>query len=153
MEADMAEQAYTVCGGRMYLVPVILYMVEYPSDSDDRQGGKSGDRYGCRESPERDERITLDQETVTTIMQEYLDYTEDSATSSDDPELEYLSEEMYRTWYLPNRDLIDQICGIYIQDGQGNMSVRQLFEENLGKDFYEARKDRVQETLSTCKQR
>ena len=54
MEADMAEQAYTVCGGRMYLVPVILYMVEYPSDSDDRQGGKSGDRYGCRESPERD---------------------------------------------------------------------------------------------------
>ena len=94
------------------------------------------------------ERITLDQETVTTIMQEYLDYTEDSATSSDDPELEYLSEEMYRTWYLPNRDLIDQICGIYIQDGQGNMSVRQLFEENLGKDFYEARKDRVQETLS-----
>ena len=94
------------------------------------------------------ERITLDQETVTTIMQEYLDYAEDSATSSDDPELEYLSEEIYRTWYLPNRDLIDQICGIYIQDGQGNMSVRQLFEENLGKDFYEARKDRVQETLS-----
>ena len=36
----------------------------------------------------------------------------------------------------------------YFQDGQGNMSVRQLFEENLGKDFYEARKDRVQETLS-----
>ena len=94
------------------------------------------------------EHITLDQETVTGIMQEYLDYTEDPATSSDDPELEDLSEEMYRTWYLPNRALLNLIGGTYMQEGQGNVSDRQLFEENLGKDFYEARKERVQETLS-----
>lgn len=94
------------------------------------------------------ERITLDQETVTAIMQEYLDYTENPDTSSDDPELQYLSEKMYRTWYLPNRNLLNQICGTYIQEGQGNMSDRQLFEGNLGKDFYEARKERVQERLT-----
>ena len=94
------------------------------------------------------ERITLDQETVTAIMQEYLDYTENPDTASDDPELQYLSEEMYRTWYLPNRNLLNQICGTYIQEGQGNMSDRQLFEGNLGKDFYESRKERVQERLT-----
>ena len=94
------------------------------------------------------ERIVLDQETVTSLMQEYLDYTENPDTSSDDPKLEYLSEKMYRTWYLPNRNLLNQICGTYIQEGQGNMSDRQLFEGNLGKDFYEARKERVQERLT-----
>ena len=94
------------------------------------------------------ERITLDQETVTAIMQEYLDYTENPDTASDDPELQYLSEEMYRTWYLPNRNLLNQICGTYMQEGQGNVSDRQLFEKNFGKDFYEARKERVQERLT-----
>ena len=94
------------------------------------------------------ERITLDQETVTAIMQEYLDYTENPDTSSDDPELQYLSEKMYRTWYLPNRGLLNLISGTYMQEGQGNVSDRQLFEKNFGKDFYEARKERVQERLT-----
>ena len=94
------------------------------------------------------ERITLDQETVTAIMQEYLDYTENPDTSSDDPELQYVSEKMYRTWYLPNRGLLNLISGTYMQEGQGNVSDRQLFEKNFGKDFYEARKERVQERLT-----
>ena len=94
------------------------------------------------------ERITLNQETVTAIMQEYLDYTENPDTSSDDPELQYLSEKMYRTWYLPNRGLLNLISGTYMQEGQGNVSDRQLFEKNFGKDFYEARKERVQERLT-----
>lgn len=94
------------------------------------------------------ERITLDQETVTAIMQEYLDYTENPDTSSDDPELQYLSEKMYRTWYLPNRGGLNLISGTYMQEGQGNVSDRQLFEKNFGKDFYEARKERVQERLT-----
>ncbi len=94
------------------------------------------------------ERITLDQETVTAIMQEYLDYTENPDTSSDDPELQYLSEKMYRTWYLPNRGLLNLISRTYMQEGQGNVSDRQLFEKNFGKDFYEARKERVQERLT-----
>ena len=94
------------------------------------------------------ERITLDQETVTAIMQEYLYYTENPDTSSDDPELQYLSEKMYRTWYLPNRGLLNLISGTYMQEGQGNVSDRQLFEKNFGKDFYEARKERVQERLT-----
>ena len=75
------------------------------------------------------ERITLDQETVTAIMQEYLDYTENPDTSSDAPELQYLSEKMYRTWYLPNRGLLNLISGTYMQEGQGNVSDRQLFEK------------------------
>ena len=94
------------------------------------------------------ERITLDQETVTAIMREYLDYTENPDTSSDDPELQYLSEKMYRTWYLPNRGVLNLISGTYMQEGQGNVSDRQLFEKNFGKDFYEARKERVQERLT-----
>ncbi len=94
------------------------------------------------------ERIILNQETVTAIMQEYLDYTENPDTSSDDPELQYLSEKMYRTWYLPNRGLLNLISGTYMQEGQGNVSDRQLFEKNFGKDFYEARKERVQERLT-----
>ena len=63
-------------------------------------------------------RITLDQETVTAIMQEYLDYTENPATSSDDSKLVYLSEEMYRTWYLPRMELMNQIISVYFHKGQ-----------------------------------
>ena len=55
---------------------------------------------------------------------------------------------MYRTWYLPNRGLLNLISGTYMQEGQGNVSDRQLFEKNFGKDFYEARKERVQERLT-----
>ena len=82
------------------------------------------------------ERITLDQETVTAIMQEYLDYTENPATSSDDPKLEYLSEEMYRTWYLPRQGTYESDHRGIFSGRTGNMwSDRQLLEENLGKRF------------------
>lgn len=94
------------------------------------------------------ERITLDQETVTAIMQEYLDYTEKPATSSDDSKLVYLSEEMYRTCYLPRMELMNQIISVYFHKGQEYVDDRQLLEENLGRDFYEARKERVQERLT-----
>ena len=94
------------------------------------------------------ERITLDQETVTAIMQEYLDYTENPATSSDDSKLVYLSEEMYRTWYLPRMELMNQIISVYFHKGQEYVDDRQLLEQNLGRDFYEARKERVQERLT-----
>lgn len=94
------------------------------------------------------ERIVLDQETVTGIMQEYLDYTENPDTSSDDPNRVYLSEEIYQTWYLPQMDLMKQISSVYFQKGQKYTDDRQLLKENLGKDFYAARKDRVQEDLT-----
>ena len=74
------------------------------------------------------ERITLDQETVTAIMQEYLDYTENPATSSDDSKLVYLSEEMYRTWYLPRMELMNQIISVYFHKGQEYVDDRQLLE-------------------------
>ena len=94
------------------------------------------------------ERIVLDQETVTGIMQEYLNYTENPDTSSDDPNRVYLSEEIYQTWYLPQMDLMKQISSVYFQKGQKYTDDRQLLKENLGKDFYAARKDRVQEDLT-----
>ena len=94
------------------------------------------------------ERIVLDQETVTGIMQEYLDYTENPDTSSDDPNRAYLSDEIYQTWYLPQMDLMKQISSVYFQKGQKYTDDRQLLKENLGKDFYAARKDRVQEDLT-----
>lgn len=94
------------------------------------------------------ERIVLDQEKVTDIMQEYLGYTENPATSSDDPELAYLSEEIYRTWYLPKKDLMNQISSVYFQKGQEYVDDCHLFEANIGRDFYEARKERVQERIT-----
>lgn len=53
---------------------------------------------------ETQNRQKLDQETVNEILEQYISYTENPETSSDDPELAYLSPEIYRTWYLPEAD-------------------------------------------------
>lgn len=92
--------------------------------------------------------VNLDQETVDALVDEYLGYTEDPATSSDDRELIYLSEEMYVKWYLPHQPVLHLIDGAYRSyPEQRNDSMRDVLLQSRGNDFYEARKERVWENL------
>ena len=98
------------------------------------------------------ERITLDQETVNKLLEEYISYTEDPQTGSDDPDLLYLSEEIYRTWYLPRQELFRIIAGIYIKPENVQESVGDTLQKSVGVDFYEARSERLMERLTTLYQ-
>lgn len=92
--------------------------------------------------------VTLDQETVDALVDEYLGYTDDPAASSDDRELAYLSEEMYVKWYLPHQPVLHLIVGAYRSyPEQRNDSMRDVLLQSRGNDFYEARKERVWENL------
>lgn len=51
---------------------------------------------------ERNIPIELTQAETERIMNEYLDYTKNPDTGSDNAAYFYLSEDMYRTWYQPN---------------------------------------------------
>lgn len=98
------------------------------------------------------ERITLDKETVNKLLEEYISYTEDPQTGSDDPDLLYLSEEIYRTWYLPRQELFRIIGGIYIKPENVQESVGDTLKKSVGVDFYEARSERLMERLTTLYQ-
>ena len=93
------------------------------------------------------EKQTLDQETVDGIVKEYLERTENPETASEDSNLEFLSEEVYRTWYLPRRALYSIIRNVYWEDGRRDTMAGVLWD-HYGEDFYEARTRRVQEWLS-----
>ena len=100
---------------------------------------------------ENRKEVTLDQETVDAVADEYLAYTEDPATSSDDRDLAYLSEEMYVKWYLPNLPVLHLIDGAYrTYPEQRNDPMRDVFLQSRGKDFSEARKERVWENLENA---
>ena len=100
---------------------------------------------------ENRKEVTLDQETVDAVVDEYLAYTEDPATSSDDRDLAYLSEEMYVKWYLPNLPVLHLIDGAYrAYPEQRNDPMRDVFLQSRGKDFSEARKERVWENLENA---
>ena len=98
------------------------------------------------------ERITLDQETVNKLLEEYISYTEDPQTGSDDPDLLYLSEEIYRTWYLPRQELFRIIGGIYIKPENVQESVGDTLQKSVGVHFYDARSERLMERLTTLYQ-
>lgn len=91
-------------------------------------------------------RQVLDQSRVEEIMKEYLEYTRNPQTNSDIEKNLFLSEQMYRTYYLPNRELLALISSNYMPFGE-DLTTRQCFEENLGKDFYEARTKRTSDWL------
>ena len=101
-----------------------------------------------RVQKESRKEVTLDQETVDALVDEYLGYTQDLAASSDDRELMYLSEEMYVKWYLPHQPVLHLITDAYRSyPEQRNDSIRDVLLQSRGKDFYEARKERVWENL------
>ena len=101
-----------------------------------------------RVQKESRKEVTLDQETVDALVDEYLGYTQDLVASSDDRELMYLSEEMYVKWYLPHQPVLHLITDAYRSyPEQRNDSIRDVLLQSRGKDFYEARKERVWENL------
>lgn len=101
-----------------------------------------------RVQKESRKEVTLDQETVDALVDEYLGYTQDLVASSDDRELMYLSEEMYVKWYLPHQPVLHLITDAYRSyPEQRNDSIRDVLFQSRGKDFYEARKERVWENL------
>ena len=83
------------------------------------------------------QKIELTQAKVDEIVRQYLKYTSDPNTNSESETYHYLSEEVYRTFYLPNRDLLSLITNIYRELGSGS-SMKEVLEENVGKDFREA---------------
>ena len=83
------------------------------------------------------QKIELTQAKVDEIVRQYLKYTSDPNTNSESETYHYLSEEVYRTFYLPNRDLLSLITNVYREPGSGS-SMREVLEENVGKDFREA---------------
>jgi len=89
---------------------------------------------------------TLSQDAITKIMKEYLDYTNNSETSSDKLELKFLSESIYNRFYLPNRELLGLIKNNY-KNVNEDADIRQIFNEKIGKDFYQARSKRIRAYL------
>lgn len=81
--------------------------------------------------------IELTQKNVDEIVRQYLKYTSEPNTNSESETHQYLSEEVYRTFYLPNRDLLSLITNVYREPGSGS-SMKEVLEENVGKDFREA---------------
>lgn len=88
----------------------------------------------------------LHESRVKEIMTEYLAYTSDKDTASDLEKFQYLTEEMYLKYYLPNRELLTLIASVYTPLGQ-NYSLKETFENNLNVDFDFARNERVNEWL------
>lgn len=114
----------------------------------DRNGNSFSGMRAVRTLQETQNRQKLDQKTVNEILEQYISYTENPETSSDDPELAYLSPEIYRTWYQPEADLFRLIAGVYRGQDDAQDSIGDILRQSLDKDFYQARTERLQEDLS-----
>ena len=104
-------------------------------------GSRTYGMSGIQARKEQNETVVLTQEETDRIVREYLGYTSDSATNSDNPAYFYLSEKMYRSYYLPQKELLGMIDGIY-NPAESEASMKEVFEENLGRDISQARLDR-----------
>ena len=79
----------------------------------------------------------LTQEHIEGIMQEYLDEAERIYEEEDDPEA--ASDLVRKTVYMPRKDLYDLIARAY--DTWAGTETIAVFQENLGRDFYQARRE------------
>ena len=138
---------FAVLGCALFLAFSVFSNIRLISETD-ADGQKVTGLEAVQVQKENRKEVTLDQETVDAVVDEYLAYTEDPATSSDDRDLAYLSEEMYVKWYLPNLPVLHLIDGAYrVYPEQRTDSMRDVFLQSRGKDFSEARKERVWENL------
>lgn len=87
----------------------------------------------------------LNQYNIDTIVKEYLDYINNPATGSDKENMRYLSENMYKSYFLPNNDLLLFIERNYNSNKDTN--IRDNFKTNYGKDFYQARTRKIKEWM------
>lgn len=94
------------------------------------------------------QKIELTQEKVDELVNQYLGYTTDSKTNSNNEAYHYLSEDIYKTFYLPNRDLLSLITNVYREPGSGS-GMKDVLEENVGKDFAKARLERDKYYIKT----
>ena len=101
---------------------------------------------GIRTLKQNQPTVTLTQEEVDRMVKQYLDYTKDPKTSSDNVGYQYLSEPMYRSWYLPKKELLGWIEAVYRPEGS-EAPMKEIFEKNLGKDIFQARLKRDQEAV------
>lgn len=85
----------------------------------------------------------LDQNTIDKIMQQYLGYVNNPETNSEKQETKFLSEDMYKKYYLPNKALLGLIAGNY-RDLYTDTSLKDSFENGLGKDYYQKRSQNTQ---------
>lgn len=83
------------------------------------------------------QKIELTQAKVDEIVKLYLKYISDPSTNSESETYHYLSKEAYRTFYLPNKDLLSLITNVYRKPGSDS-SMKEVLEENVGKDFQKA---------------
>ena len=141
---------FAVLGCALFLAFSVFSNIRLISETD-ADGQKVTGLEAVQVQKENRKEVTLDQETVDAVVDEYLAYTEDPATASDDRDLAYLSEEMYVKWYLPNLPVLHLIDGAYrAYPEQRNDSMREVLLQSRGKDFSEARKERVWENLENA---
>lgn len=88
----------------------------------------------------------LDDNRVDSIIKEYLGYVKNPETSSSDEKYNYLSNEMYSTYYLKNRELLSLISSNFMVFGE-KMNFKESFEAGSGKSFYETRTERTENWL------
>lgn len=79
-------------------------------------------------------KVELTQEKVDEIVRQYLKYVSDLSTNSESEIYQYLSKEVYRTFYFPNKDLLSLITNVYREPGNAS-SMKEVLEKNVGTDF------------------
>ena len=98
------------------------------------------------------QRQELTQDRVNEIVNQYLEYANNPDTNSNNEAYHYLSEEKYRTFYQSNRELLSLISNVYKEPGS-SMDIKDVFEENVGKDFIQARLERDQKYIQLREER
>lgn len=136
----------TVIGCSIFFLLTALGQIRFLSATDSN-GNQIYGMNAVEVLKENQKSITLDQKTVTAVMGQYLEYTNNPSTSSENPDLKYLSEDVYRKWYLPNQDLILMISRSCQDRNRPEETIKDIFARNLDRDFYKARKASVDDTL------
>lgn len=90
--------------------------------------------------------VPFTQEWVNGVMKEFVDYTNNPKTASDNPDLNFLSEEMYTSYYWKNRELFTFLTQTY-GEMNGSQSLKEIFALSQGKDFYQSRKESIEDRL------
>ena len=96
---------FAVLGCALFLAFSVFSNIRLISETD-ADGQKVTGLEAVQVQKENRKEVTLDQETVDAVVDEYLAYTEDPAPSSDDRGLAHLSDEMSVKWYLPTLPLL-----------------------------------------------
>ena len=94
----------------------------------------------------------LTQSRIQEIMEEYLGYTEGEDTGSGKESMEFLSEKLYTSYYLQNQELLQLLSGTYQLFGE-DISKKEIFQQNLNRDFYQVRRENTANWLTNAEGR